>query len=343
MAQQTINIGTTPNDGTGDPARTAFTKVNENFTELYSRSEYGSRNHIANGEMYINRYSDIDSAPIAVSEGVYYIDRYLTKRNTVTATLQRLSDQLVDGAYVKTIKYLATSTGTGLLGCEQRLEVVYRGEVKSFGVWVRSNSSNARAIVYTGVAHYSSSPHTGGGGFEFLKIEGLTIDASATVLYARVLISDSSSSTVSITSGDYIESTFWQLEPGTTCSKYVRKMPEDYLPACQRFLPYAEGRESFFTYGEGFATSSTTAIIRLKLEATARIDPININPVGNFRLTDGVTGTAVTGIALGASSTYGKNTVSVVVTVASGLTQFRPYYLSSDGDATAYIEIQTEL
>jgi hypothetical protein len=36
MAKQTINIGTTANDGTGDPLRTAFDKVNDNFTELYS-------------------------------------------------------------------------------------------------------------------------------------------------------------------------------------------------------------------------------------------------------------------------------------------------------------------
>lgn len=36
MAQQTINIGTTANDGTGDPLRTAFDKVNDNFTELYN-------------------------------------------------------------------------------------------------------------------------------------------------------------------------------------------------------------------------------------------------------------------------------------------------------------------
>jgi len=36
MAQQTINIGAAANDGTGDPARTAFDKVNDNFDELYS-------------------------------------------------------------------------------------------------------------------------------------------------------------------------------------------------------------------------------------------------------------------------------------------------------------------
>jgi hypothetical protein len=36
MAKQTINIGTAANDGTGDPLRTAFTKTNANFTEIYN-------------------------------------------------------------------------------------------------------------------------------------------------------------------------------------------------------------------------------------------------------------------------------------------------------------------
>jgi len=35
MAQQNINIGTNANDGTGDPLRTAFNKINANFSELY--------------------------------------------------------------------------------------------------------------------------------------------------------------------------------------------------------------------------------------------------------------------------------------------------------------------
>jgi len=37
MTQQVINIGTTANDGAGDPLRTAYTKCNSNFSELYSR------------------------------------------------------------------------------------------------------------------------------------------------------------------------------------------------------------------------------------------------------------------------------------------------------------------
>jgi len=36
VAKQTVNLGTSANKGDGDPLRTAFTKVNANFTEVYS-------------------------------------------------------------------------------------------------------------------------------------------------------------------------------------------------------------------------------------------------------------------------------------------------------------------
>jgi hypothetical protein len=35
MAQQTVNIGSAPNDSTGDSLRAGGTKINANFTELY--------------------------------------------------------------------------------------------------------------------------------------------------------------------------------------------------------------------------------------------------------------------------------------------------------------------
>ena len=36
MAREIINVGTSPNDGAGDPIRTAFIKTNANFAELYN-------------------------------------------------------------------------------------------------------------------------------------------------------------------------------------------------------------------------------------------------------------------------------------------------------------------
>jgi hypothetical protein len=38
MAQETINIGSTPNDGTGDSLRAAGQKINNNFTQLFNVS-----------------------------------------------------------------------------------------------------------------------------------------------------------------------------------------------------------------------------------------------------------------------------------------------------------------
>lgn len=38
MTRQLINLGSTPNKGDGDPLRTAFRKINENFSELYDNN-----------------------------------------------------------------------------------------------------------------------------------------------------------------------------------------------------------------------------------------------------------------------------------------------------------------
>ena len=51
MAKQTINIGTAPNDGTGDTLRGAFVKVNGNFDELYSNVVFDT-NLAANLALY---------------------------------------------------------------------------------------------------------------------------------------------------------------------------------------------------------------------------------------------------------------------------------------------------
>ena len=54
--QEIINIGTSPNDGQGDPLRTAFAKINNNFTNLFnttsSTSTAYSLGNVANQVIY---------------------------------------------------------------------------------------------------------------------------------------------------------------------------------------------------------------------------------------------------------------------------------------------------
>ena len=54
MAQQTINVGAAPNDGTGTPLRTAFQYTNSNFSELYTAVGPSGNNIVVPGNATIN-------------------------------------------------------------------------------------------------------------------------------------------------------------------------------------------------------------------------------------------------------------------------------------------------
>ena len=57
MAKKTINIGTGANSRNGDPLRTAFSKVNDNFSELYALTNTDSFTELAQdyaAAMFVN-------------------------------------------------------------------------------------------------------------------------------------------------------------------------------------------------------------------------------------------------------------------------------------------------
>lgn len=57
MAKQIINIGTSANQGNGDPLRTAFQKINANFDELYTLTGVASLTELAQdyaAQMFVN-------------------------------------------------------------------------------------------------------------------------------------------------------------------------------------------------------------------------------------------------------------------------------------------------
>jgi hypothetical protein len=71
MARQTINIGSSANDGTGDPLRTAFDKINDNFVELY-----GTDNDINTLD------ANLDVSTFAITTGVTNGDITVTPNGT---------------------------------------------------------------------------------------------------------------------------------------------------------------------------------------------------------------------------------------------------------------------
>ncbi len=71
MARQAINIGSSANDGTGDPLRTAFDKINDNFVELY-----GTDNDINTLD------ANLDVSTHAITTGVTNGDITITPNGT---------------------------------------------------------------------------------------------------------------------------------------------------------------------------------------------------------------------------------------------------------------------
>ena len=82
MAKQTVNLGTAANDGTGDPLRTAFDKLNDNFNEVYGD------NFVTNGMLNDNIVGNAEMKDNAVDHAEL-ADRYTAVQsisNTADAT-----------------------------------------------------------------------------------------------------------------------------------------------------------------------------------------------------------------------------------------------------------------
>lgn len=331
------NLLHTIGTGAGNPEGYTSTETN---TEITNRAQQG-KNHLINGAFQVQQYPDIDTAPVAMVNNTYQIDRYMSIITGVTGTIQRLAKSTINGKYVHAVKCIATSTASGTLGLTQKLEVFYNGETKTFGVWVKSNSANARALLNDGVT-YTTDVHTGDGTYQFLSFPK-TIDASATQLWAYAIISDASGAAVSISTNDYIESTMWQLEDGSVATPFEQQKYGNVLAECKRFLPIRTiAGEAYTVFGQGIARSTTEVRVLIDTDVIARVNPTAITTNGSFQLWDGATAITVTGIFL-ATSANSQKTISIQVTVASGLTQYRPYILRANNDATAYIQVQTEL
>jgi len=88
-----VNIGTTANDGSGDPIRTAFLKINQNFTNVYAYANLayyngvGGGNGGGNGTTIINNYGGFEGWPNITTTNLAILT---TKLATVNPT--NLSD-----------------------------------------------------------------------------------------------------------------------------------------------------------------------------------------------------------------------------------------------------------
>ncbi len=114
MAKQTVNLGTSANDGTGDPLRTAFDKLNDNFDEVYGNNFVTNamlNDDIVDHAELADRYTEVQT--ISTTTATVDLDGSSYGVFNITANLQ--STQTLNLQNMKTgqvIDILATGTST---------------------------------------------------------------------------------------------------------------------------------------------------------------------------------------------------------------------------------------
>jgi hypothetical protein len=99
MAKQTVAVGSTANDGTGDPLRDAFGKVNDNFTEVYGGAILPAR--LAGNWVAIDgSFSGVIANGAFVSSGrIYYSPILITAPITISDLAARVSGSTALGLF----------------------------------------------------------------------------------------------------------------------------------------------------------------------------------------------------------------------------------------------------
>lgn len=132
-----------------------------------------------------------------------------------------------------------------------------------------------------------------------------------------------------------------KFEDGTVATPNSPRLQAEDLMLCQSSVKLLKPNATYRPILSGFATSTTEATFVVQhdlMETPNKL--VYSSGSGVLQLYDGTSNYAVTALSV---TSYGDGVTTLKATVASGLTQFRPYVLMTWADATAYILIAREL
>jgi len=212
MAKQTVNIGVTANDNTGDPLRTAFDKLNDNFDEVYAAGPVGTNIQISDNVIAsTNTNGDIDLDPAGtgkvVLNGPTEAKSTLSLESTVTGNITPTANVTYnigsDSAAYSSIHGNVLHIGSLILReVDTQLEI-FRGD-NSTNAILSGNSTTAGSVLNNGNTVVSLTQN---GPITFFANNYQDGNATVTVINSGNITSPAVVATGSVTGGSLTDGT----------------------------------------------------------------------------------------------------------------------------------------
>lgn len=343
-------------------------------TVSFDQANYGGGQGAAGKNAVINGAMDIWQRGTSFTTTGTFATSYTADRwqgyqggagNTMVTSRQ--TSDLPGFRYNARVQRPSGSTSTAYLGYWQTIEtansIPYAGKAVTLSFYARagSNMTNSNALVatinsgtgtdepnyaFTGYATVATSTvnlvSTGGiiNGWTRYTLTG-TVASTAKELGVTFTYTPSGTASTN----DYYEITGVQLELGSTATPFQRAAGniQGELAACQRYYYRQGGLAAYQAMSDyGSASSTTTAYFNVAAPVTMRTIPTAID-YSTLEVSDQVNaGVAVTGVAFTPTVTS-TTQLAIYISVASGLTQYRNYYLRGSNSTSAYLGFTAEL
>ena len=306
------------------------------------------------------------SIAAVAGNNAFTADRWMVYRQGVTgATVTR--QVTGDTTNLPSIQYCARvqrdsgNTSTNIVNIANNFESInsipFAGKTVTVSAYVRkgANYSSASDAFSLGIA-------TGTGTDQTLNVTGYTgaaypVSASATLTTTWQRISATGTLAATATelavyagytpvgtagASDYYEITGVQIDIGSVALPFrtYAGTLQGELAACQRYYFRAvSGNAYAFMPANGIGTNATTVDFVGRMPVTMRVAPTSVD-YSTLRCYDNANALPVTNLIISSNE---PDATYITATVASGGTQYRPYFLGANNSSTAYLGYSAEL
>jgi hypothetical protein len=341
-------------------------------TGLRWQGDYAAgKNKIINGDFRINQRGFTS----VTTDSVFGFDRWINQLTngggTVTFTPQTFTAGTAPVSGYEAINYLrcvtASQTGNDSRAIvTQRIEDVrtFAGQTATISFWARANSgtpnigvtvrqqfgTSGSTSVWTPLTVQPIS--TSWARYSFTasvpSVSGKTINATDSNLQISVVFSSGSDNNGFLAQVGVQNNTFevWgiQAEAGSVATAFQTATGtlQGELAACQRYYFRPTSNQTYSFYCVGAARNTTLVDFLQNLPVTMRTIPTAIDYSNLGILVFGSGATALTSLVIDTVA-CSNTVVALQATVASGLTQFRFYYLSNNNNTAAFLGLSAEL